>query len=131
MDKDILNRAIELKGKGLRIAQIAQQLGVNKNALRKELAESDGFDKAEIVSIVHSDEPLIKTAYDTLRELFGVMRQRIQDPLVKLGEISAAMSVCDRVYRAEAEAAGNNSDDDDNNPVTRLFNDEMKLLNEL
>jgi hypothetical protein len=125
MDKDILKRAIELKEQGLRIAQIARQLRVNSGDLRKELADCDNFDKAEIVTIVHADEPLIKTAYDTLRELFDAMRKKIQDPFVKLGELSAAMSVCERVYRAESETAS-----DDDNPMSRLFSDEIKLLKE-
>jgi hypothetical protein len=128
MDREILNRAMELSEQGLRIAQIARQLGVNRKVLQKEMAEFDGFEKVECVVIRPSGgEPLAKTAYNTVRELLKEINAKITDPFTKLGDLSAAATVCYKIYRDESADGG---EGDDNNPIAQLFDDEIKLLKE-
>jgi adenylosuccinate lyase len=128
MDKDILNRAMELSEQGLRIAQIARQLGVNRKVLQKEMAEFDGFEKVECVVIRLADESLSKTAYNTVHRILKEINAKITDPFTKLGDLSAAATVCYKIYRDENADGGEG--DDNNNPIVQLFDDEIKLLKE-
>jgi predicted transcriptional regulator len=131
MDKDIVKRAMELSKTGLHISQVAKQLGVSKAALRQELSKSENFEESEnvncVVTILHADESIAKTAYDTLYETLKALREKVQSPFVKVGELSSAASVVYRIYKEE------NADDktnDENNPIARLFGDEIKQLKE-
>jgi hypothetical protein len=122
MDKDILQRAVELGGRGLRMRQIARQLGVNHNTLREELSKFNSFEEA--VVIVPDSKPLATAAYDVVFAALRALDKKINDPFAKVSELSSAIDVCYKIYRAENSANG----EDDNTPVMKLFGDDIKLL---
>jgi hypothetical protein len=127
MDRDIVERAMKLSGEGLRIAQIARQLGVNRSELRREIAEYDGFGDCTV--IVPDGEPLGETARNALSRIFQKINRKIDSPSVPLSELTAAASVCYRIYKEESADAGSGGNGS-NDPVARLFGDEIKLLKE-
>jgi hypothetical protein len=128
MDREIVKRAMELSANGLRVAQIAKQLGVNCKVLRKEISlynEGNDNETQNVAVIVNGGrEELGKTAHDVLYGVFEAIKGKINDPFVSIGELSSAASTCYKIYSAEIATRDENGNDD-NNPLNRLFGDEL------
>jgi hypothetical protein len=122
MNRDILKRAMELNGEGLRLAQIARQLGVSPVELRKEIAGYNDFEEA-VVIVPEARKSLGKMAYDDMYAVFDAIRNRINDPFVSISDLSSIASTYYRIYKEE-----NTGEVDNNDPITQLFGEEILNL---